>query len=221
MRAWFIPQRETWLFQVNPAAKFVLLVITLLILFFQRNLPFTWMMIGCYGLLLIIFSGFKLSRLLLFMIPITISGLSSSLGLLLFGRGQNVLWQWGLIKISEESIRSAQLLGSKAVVIGMISLLLLLTTSPVLLFYSFMQQLRFPAKYMYSAMAALRMIPIIIEEFQVRARALKVRRVTYARGIKGLFHRIKLYSVPLVAQSIRRAQRIAVAMEAKQLNWSA
>jgi energy-coupling factor transport system permease protein len=175
-------------------------------------------MIGCNGLLLLLASGYKWRRLFLFVIPILVSALSSSLGLLLFGRGQSVIWQWGLVKISEESIAAAQLLGSKALVIGIISLILLLTTPPVLLFYSFMQQLKLPAKYMYSAMAAIRMIPMIIEEYHIRSRALRVRRVTFPRGLKGYLRRMQLYSVPLVAQSIRRAQRIAIAMEAKQFH---
>ncbi len=202
--------------RVNPALKFVVLALLLLLVFFQRSMAFTWIMIGCNGLLLMLGSGFKWRRLLLFMIPIALSALSSSLGLLLFGRGQAVVWQWGIVNISEESIAAAQLLGSKALVIGIVSLLLLLTTPPVLLLYSFMQQLRMPAKYMYAAMAAIRMIPMIIEEVQIRSRALKVRRVTYPRGPRGLFRRLQLYTVPLVAQSIRRAQRVAVAMEAKQ-----
>ena len=221
MQNWFIPLHKTWLYHVNPSVKFVGLTIVLLILFFQKNLLFTWTMIGCYCPLLMLGSGYKWRRLLLFMIPIAVSAISSSMGLLLFGRGQTVLWKWGIIKISEESIASALMLGSKSVIIGLISLLLLLTTQPVQLFYSFMQQLRLPAKYMYSAMAAIRMLPMIIEEFQIRSRALKVRRVAYSKGISGLFGRLKHYAVPLVAQSIRRAQRIAVAMEAKQFQLGA
>lgn len=90
----------------------------------------------------------------------------------------------------------------------------------MILFYALMQQLKFPPKYAYSFIASIRMVPIIAEEWQARSNALKIRGVTYARGFKGIFQRLKLYTVPLFAQSIRRAQRIAVAMEAKQFQMT-
>lgn len=161
-------------------------------------------------------SGFPIRKLVLLHIPLIISSFSSAASLLLFGRGKEIIWQWGIMKISEESIASAQLIGSKSVLIGVISLILLLTTSPTLLLYSLMQQLRLPAKYVYAFMAGIRLIPIIVEEFHIRTQALKVRRVQLRKGILSLFERMKLYIIPLLAQSIRRAHRIAVSMEAKQ-----
>ncbi len=93
-----------------------------------------------------------------------------------------------------------------------------MTTRPVHLFYSLMQQLKVPPKYAYSFMAALRLIPILFEEFQTLRLALKVRGVRYDRGVRGFYQRVKRYAIPLLAQSIRRAQRIAVAMEAKRFS---
>src|SRR5690606_17796014 len=85
-----------------------------------------------------------------------------------------------------------------------------------LLFYALMQQFRFPAKYAYGFLAAVRLVPVVIEEWQTRTHVLKVRGIAFSKGVKGAYERLKLYSVPLFAQSIRRAQRMAVAMEAKQ-----
>jgi len=47
---------------------------------------------------------------------------------------------------------------------------------------------------------------------------LKVRGAGRHKGIIGVYDRLQRYSVPLLAQSIRRAQRIAVAMEAKRFS---
>src|SRR5690606_2558268 len=116
-------------------------------------------------------------KLLLLSLPFVFAFLSSSLTLALFGRGEHVLWQWGIVKISEESIRSGLAIGTKSLAIGMISLVFLLTTDPVLLFYALMQQFRFPAKYAYGFLAAVRLVPVVIEEWQTRTHALKVRGI--------------------------------------------
>ena len=84
-----------------------------------------------------------------------------------------------------------------------------------------MQQFRLPSKYAYSFIASIRMLPVIVDELQTRSNALKVRGVQFSKGMKGYFERLQMFSVPLFAQSIRRAQRVAVAMEAKRYQMGA
>lgn len=61
-------------------------------------------------------------------------------------------------------------------------------------------------------MASIRILPIIVEEIIVLKKALKVRGYVFSQGIKGFFERMNRYSIPILAQSIRRAHRIAIAM---------
>lgn len=217
----FTPKRKTWLFNVNPAVKFMVFFILFVIIFFNRNYQFTLNTMIIYGLFLYAFSGYGWRRLLLFTIPIVISIFSTAFTMILFGRGEMIWWQWGIIKISEESFYQGLLLGFKSASFGFLSLIFLLTSRPMILFYALMQQFRLPAKYAYSFIAAIRLVPIIIEELQARSNALKVRGVTYTKGVKGVFERLRLFSLPIFAQSIRRAQRIAIAMEAKRFHMGA
>mgnify|MGYP001947098095 CR=1 FL=1 len=159
--------------------------------------------------------------MILFTAPFVLIFFSSASTLILFGRGEVVWWQWGLIKISEESFRHGLLVGFKTLSFGALGLLFVLTTKPVKLFYALMQQLKLPPKYAYSFMAAIRMLPMVMQDFQQRADALKIRGFQYSKGMRGIYERIKAYSVPLLAQSIRRAQRVAVAMEAKRFQMNA
>src|SRR5690606_38483631 len=129
-----------------------------------------------------------------------------------------VLYQWGLVSISEESIYKGLLVGFRGIIFAGLGLTFSLTTRPVFLFYSLMQQLKLPPKYAYSFMAGLRLIPIMIEEFQTIQNALRVRGYERKNGIQSFFNKLKVYSIPLLSQSIRRAHRIAVAMEAKQFS---
>lgn len=174
-----------------------------------------------FGLVLYIFSGYSWRRLLLFSIPIVISLVSSTITMILFGRGEIIWWQWGIIKISEESFYQGLLLGFKAASFGFLSLIFLLTSRPIILFYALMQQFRMPAKFAYSFIAAIQLVPFIIDELKTRSNALKIRGVEFSKGIKGFFERLRMYTVPIFAQSIRRAQRLAVAMEAKRFQMGA
>ncbi|MBP1916131.1 energy-coupling factor transporter transmembrane component T family protein [Lederbergia galactosidilytica] len=216
MQELFTPAKETWLYRVNPALKFVLFFCLLLIVLFQRNLAFVFHLTFLYGILLYGYSGYRWKKLCLFSIPMVLSFISSALTMILFGKGVHVWWSWGLIKISEESFYYGLLLGCKTLCFGIISLTFLLTTRPIMLFYALMQQCKLAPKYAYSFIASIRLLPMIVEELRTRSNALKVRGVHFSKGIKGLFEHLRLYMVPLFAQSIRRAQRVAVAMEAKR-----
>lgn len=217
----FTPLRETWLYRVNPAVKFALFFSLFLIVFFNQNFTFALNQMILYGLLLYSFSGYSWRKLLLFSLPIVLSFVSSTITMILFGKGDHVWWAWGVIKISEESFYHGLLLGFKTACFGFISLTFLLTSRPILLFYALMQQFKFPPKYAYSFIASIRLMPVIVEELQTRSNALKVRGVRFSNGLKGIFERMRLFTVPLFAQSIRRAQRLAVAMEAKRFQMDA
>ncbi|ARK21283.1 energy-coupling factor transporter transmembrane protein EcfT [Sporosarcina sp. P26b] len=221
MLNWFTPERQTWLFRVNPALKFVVFFTFMIITLINQNLQFALWQTILYGLLFYVFSGYSLKKLAVLSIPLVISFLSTGLTMLLFGKGESVLWQFGIFKISEESIQHALLLGSKSLSFGLVGFTFILTIQPILFFYAMMQQFRMPSKYAYSFIAAFRLIPAVTEELQIRRNALKVRNVQFSRGSKGLYERLQSYTVPLFAQSIRRAQRIAVAMEAKQYQMGA
>lgn len=213
---WFTPKKQTWLHRCNPSVKFMLLLAMMLYVFFSRTIELYVWFIVCLSILLWGYSGFPWRKIALLHIPIIISSLSSALSLSLFGRGSSIIWQWWIIKISHESIYSGLIIGTKSLLIGVIGLILLLTSPPIKLIYSFMQQLHLPAKYAYSFLAGLRLIPFMIEEYQLRSSALRIRRVKRATGLRGIYATIKLYSIPLIAQAIRRAHRIGIAMEAKQ-----
>ncbi|HLR70819.1 MAG TPA: energy-coupling factor transporter transmembrane component T [Pseudogracilibacillus sp.] len=217
----FTPQKKTWLYRVNPAVKFVLFFLLFMVVFFNQNYLFTMNIMIMSGLLLFLFSGYRLRRLLLFSIPVVVSIFSTAFTMILFGKGEIIWWQWGIIKISEESFYKGLLLGFKSASFGFLSLIFLLTSRPVMLFYALMQQLKLPAKFAYSFMAAIRLVPIIIDELQARSNAFKIRGVTFSKGVKGVFERMRLYMLPIFAQSIRRAQRLAIAMEAKRFQIGA
>src|SRR5690625_7574394 len=100
-----------------------------------------------YGVLLYVFSGYAWRKLLLLTIPIVLSFLATAFTITMFGRGINVWWSWGIIKISEESFYHGLLLGFKTACFGFLSLTFLLPSRPLPLLYALMQQFKCPPKY--------------------------------------------------------------------------
>ncbi|SDY59377.1 energy-coupling factor transporter transmembrane protein EcfT [Thermoactinomyces sp. DSM 45892] len=208
--------RETWLHRVNPSVKLLLSLGVLISLLFIHNLN---VMLLLTIVILICFAfgtGVSKKVALLFFLPFFLLFCSSVLTMALYGKGSTLWWEWGIFRVSEESFYRGVHLGFRALTFGLIGLIFVCTTHPVRLFYSLMQQLHFPSKFAYSFMASIRLLPIIWDEFQMIRMAHQVRGFSPGKGWKGFKRKLSAYAVPLLAQSIRRAYRIAVAMEAKR-----
>ncbi|TCZ77393.1 energy-coupling factor transporter transmembrane protein EcfT [Paenibacillus albiflavus] len=216
----FTPQRITWLYHVNPAFKFIVFVLLLCVALINRNFEFALNQMIVYLLVLILFCGYSWKKTALLLLPFLFVFMSTATSMILFGKGEHMWWTWGLIRISEESFFRGMVLGLKTCSCGMMGMVFALTSKPILFFYALMQQFRMPPKFAYSFIASIRMLPMIMDEFHIRSNVLKIRGKRYARGVKGWYQRLSQYAIPLLAQSIRRAQRVAVAMEAKRFQMS-
>ncbi|WP_186577244.1 energy-coupling factor transporter transmembrane component T family protein [Aquibacillus kalidii] len=213
-----LSSQVTWLHKINPSFKFVIIVILFLGLLFIHDINVMVNLMFGTLILYVCFTGHPWKRLLLIAIPFLLIFITSSTSMIFFGKGDVTWFKWGFIHITEESFFRGVHLGVRGIEFALLGVTFALTTRPVYLFYSFMQQLKLKPKYAYSFMAAIRLLPIMIEELQTLRYALKIRGVKHHKGLRGLYERLKFFSIPLLAQSIRRAHRIAVAMEAKRFS---
>ncbi|WP_138432048.1 energy-coupling factor transporter transmembrane component T family protein [Fodinibius saliphilus] len=211
---------SSWISRINPSLKLVLMMGGILVILFIHNINVMIPLVVGFAGMLLLGTGQPKGKVLLFVLPLLFIFFSTGASMILFGKGDTVWWQWGPAVITRESFYRGVHIGFRALSFGLIGLLFALTTRPVLLFYSMMQQLRLPPRYAYGFMASLRLLPLIYEEFKTLQKAYKVRGVRSKRGLNGWWQRIRRYAIPLLAQSIRRAQRIAVAMEARRFNNS-
>ncbi|MFC4404429.1 energy-coupling factor transporter transmembrane component T family protein [Gracilibacillus xinjiangensis] len=208
----------TWLHYVNPSLKLFLLVLLFVGLLFVDYIHFHIYFVIGLSFLYFFMTGYSMKWLLLFASPFIVIFISSFTSMAFFGEGETTFFHFGIIHVTEESFFRGLHLGLRSIIFGYLGLLFALTTKPVSLFYSSMQQYKLKPKIAYSFMAAVRLLPMIAEEVYTLRQALKVRGVTFSRGITGYYDRIKYYAVPILAQSIRRAHRISTAMEAKSFN---
>lgn len=210
--------KETWLHHINPSFKLLLMVLLFihLLMIHNPNVLINYL-IGMVVLYLF-FTGHPWKRLLVISFPFLFIFLTSSTSMIFFGKGEVTWLKWGLVHITEESFFRGLHLGFRGMIFAVLGIVFALTTRPVFLFYSLMQQFKLKPKYAYSFMAAIRLIPLMVEEMQTLHYALKVRGVQGEKGVRGFYYKLKSYSIPLLSQSIRRAYRIAVAMEAKRFS---
>ncbi|TSB47088.1 energy-coupling factor transporter transmembrane component T family protein [Alkalicoccobacillus porphyridii] len=208
--------KQTWIARVNPSVKLLLFILLFAYVIFVHNPTHLFFLVLMYGFILFTYSGHPLKYVLIFTSPFILVFISSQVSMTFFGRGDTTWFKWGIFHVTEESFFRGVHLGLRALAFAILGMIFALTTKPVMLFYSLMQQLKVPSKYAYSFLASIRMIPIMVEEFQTLRHALHIRRAVPDKGIKAIYKKISFFSIPLLAQSIRRAQRIAVAMEAKR-----
>jgi energy-coupling factor transport system permease protein len=208
-------KRKTWLHKANPTFKLALLTLSFIGLLFVHDPTFLLNVTVMLFLTLVAFSGHRLKRIIVISLPFLFVFISTSTSMMFFGKGSTVWFQWGLISITEESFYRGVHLGFRSLSFGLLGLMILFTTQPQALFYSLMQQCKLKPKFAYGFMAGARVLPLMVEEFQT------IRNALYVRGVRAKHHplayiqQIKRYSIPLISGSIRRAHRMAAAMEAK------
>lgn len=207
---------ETWLHKINPSLKLLTMIFLFLLVIIIHNLNFMILITIVATILFVFFTGHPFKRILLFSIPFLFIFISTTTSMIFFGKGETTLYHWGLLHITKESLFRGLHLGFRALTYALLGITFALTTRPVFLFYSLMQQLKLRPKYAYSFMAGIRLIPIMIDEFQSIRNAQRVRGVQSGSYIQ----QIKRISIPLLSQCIRRAFRIAIAMEAKRFENS-
>ena len=139
------------------------------------------------------------------------------------GQGEHVLYQWKFIKVTEEGLQLGVQMAMRLILLLMISSILTFTTSPIVLTDGIEALLRpfrvigVPAHELAMMMTiALRFIPTLMEETDRIIKAQMARGADFSGG--NLLVRAKNMLpilVPLFISAFRRADDLAVAMEAR------
>lgn len=207
-------------FKINPSLKFLLISSLFIVYLFVQNLNTMIWASFFFLILYYLVSGLAGKWSFWFVFLTLIVSLFSASAMIMFGKGSHIIYHQSLILITQESLARGMLLGLRTFTFSLIGMIFATTTLPVPFFYSLMQQLKVPVRYAYGCLAAFRMIPIMTEEFMHIRQAMRVRGMTRQKGIKPLYERMNRYSLTMLAQSIRRAQRTAIAMEAKRFSMT-
>lgn len=121
----------------------------------------------------------------------------------------------GPVHISSGSLTAGLGIGLRALGIGLPGIVLLSATDPVDLADSLVQQLRVPAKFAYGTLAALRLLPLLAEEWTVIAMARRARGLDAGRSPVRALRLFASQAFALLVVAIRRGTRLATAMDAR------
>ncbi|GAB4099600.1 energy-coupling factor transporter transmembrane component T [Sinomonas halotolerans] len=126
-----------------------------------------------------------------------------------------VLFATPLWDVTEGSLALGAAMGLRGLAIALPALLMMACTDPTDLADALAQRARLPHRFVLGTLAALRLVGLMVEQWQILGLARRARGVG-AQG--GPLHRVRALggqSFGLLVQSIRLASRLAVTMEAR------
>lgn len=209
--------------RLDPRTKIISAIIAMIVIFMVRDVA-PMIMVGASTIILVILAKVPLRTVL--------SGLKPMVFILLFAfvlnlltiRTGNKLLELGPLVISDEGLFTALRMAARLTFLILdTTLLLTLTTTPILVSDALenllgpLKKVHFPAHEMAMMMSiALRFVPTLLEETDKIMKAQSSRGADYDTG--GLVSKARgLVSVliPLFVSAFKRAEDLAVAMEAR------
>ncbi|WP_251135267.1 energy-coupling factor transporter transmembrane component T [Exiguobacterium sp. s151] len=202
--------------EMNPTIKFMTVTCLMFGLAFMYN-PWTPLTVFIGTLILqILFSNVNWKRWGLFMIPFLFTALGTLWTTLVFGKetGGEVMFTLFGNDVTVENVILAATLSLRVLAFTALSLLFTLTTDPKRFVYSLMQQGKLSPKIAYSVFVGFRFFPILKHELMQLYETHALRGVRLETRLERIRHVPNLI-IPLLAGSIRQAERIAFSMEAR------
>jgi energy-coupling factor transport system permease protein len=235
----FVPA-DSILHRMDPRSKLIIVFLFVGVVFIANNI-WTYAILTAYTLLMAGLSKIPIRFL--------ISGLKPVLWLVLFTfflhlfltREGTIILDLGWFAIYEEGLRQGIFISMRFFLLILITSLLTLTTTPIEITDGLerllgpLKKVNFPVHELALMMSiALRFIPTLMQETDKIMKAQTARGVEYSSGpIKERIKAIVPLLIPLFISSFKRAEELAVAMEARgykggegrtkyrQLTWAA
>ena len=121
----------------------------------------------------------------------------------------------GPIRITEAALWAAGTLWLRLMTFALLSLVFIKTTEPQHLVLSLVHQLHHNYRVAFSTLVGYRMLPLFQSDYQTIRAAHRVRGVREANGWLHIWARTRRYAIPLLAGAVRKAGRVAIAMDAR------
>lgn len=219
----YYPQKS-FVHRMDPRAKILLMIAYIVAIFVADNF-FGLAAVTLFLIVTVIFSRVPFGsvlrsvKMILFLIIFT-----AILNLFFYStEGVRLIWQWGILALSWESIVNMIFLAFRLFLLVMGTSILTLTTAPVELTDGIesllkpLKYIKFPVHELALIMSiALRFIPTLMDETNRIIAAQKARGADFETG--GLFKRAKAMIpvlIPLLVSAFRRAEELGDAMDAR------
>jgi energy-coupling factor transport system permease protein len=209
------PSPAAVLARANPVAKLAAALLLLIVLFLSVD-PITPVVILVGLAASVWLSGLGWRPLLSRTWPIVLAALAvTAVNALLGPPTDGEVLRIGPIGLSAESLGSGLALGLRVLAIAYTGVLAVVTTDPTDLTDALIQQLHLSPRFAVGALAAVRLLPVMAGEWQTISLARRARGVDAGRSpltaVRLFFGKL----LTLLVAAIRRATRLAAAMEAR------
>lgn len=207
---------SSWLSTLNPAVKLVTALVVMLLASILFDHPTLIGLLAIGFSLLLALGRISLFAILRGLLPFMLFGIGFLwMNALLPRVAGTPLFSLGFMTLYLEGLLNGISFFLRALVFGVWSLLFVATTNPTWFVLSLVHQLKVPPRFAYSALAAYRYLPALQQELSQIQAAHRLRGVGEAGGIRGKLQRARRYTIPLLSGALRRATRVAAAMEAR------
>lgn len=212
---------NSYLHKLDPRTK-ILLLLALIIVIFIVNTTTTYAALCSFTLLVMITSQVPMMMMIKSIKPLWWIILFTFL-IHMFTTNGEVIWSYSFINITKEGLHQAIIISLRLILLILLSSILTFTTSPIALTDAIERLLTpfkkfgLPAHELAMMMTiALRFIPTLLEETDKIIKAQKSRGADFSSG--NIMKRVKSMIpllVPLFISAFRRADDLAIAMEAR------
>ncbi len=215
-------QRDSIIHSMDPRVKILITVLMAIGLFFIKSF-YGFLLVALFIILIIYLARLTPGLVLRGLKPVLFIIVFTLLIHILFTKGGGVVLDLGFLQIEALGLYTGLFMASRIILLISFTSLMTLTTSPIQLTDGLeyllkpFRKIGVPAHELAMMMTiALRFIPTLLEEAEKIMKAQKARGADFETG--NIFRRAKSLVpllVPLFLSSFRRADELAVAMEAR------
>ncbi|KAA9108260.1 energy-coupling factor transporter transmembrane component T family protein [Microbacterium rhizomatis] len=161
---------------------------------------------------LFVFAGLTWREFWLRTSPVWIAAPITAVTIALYGTTTGQIYvDWFVLRISDGSLELALATFFRVLAIGLPAVVLFVTVDPTDLADGLSQIVRLPSRFVLGALAGMRLIGLLTDDWRALSLARRARGVADAGRVRRLFG----MAFALLVLSIRRASKLATAMEAR------
>lgn len=211
MSLFALDARRGPLARVNPVAKLAATLVMTVTLLLSID-PVSAGVTLAATLALLPFARLPVRQLWLRLWPIAVTALIGAAATVLYGRASgDVYLEWGLVRVSDGSIALSLSILLRVLAIAVPSVVLFATTDPTDLADGLAQIVRLPSTFVVGALAGLRLVGLLIDDWRELSMARRARGV----ADDGRLRRFLSQAFALFVLAVRRGTKLATAMEAR------
>lgn len=217
----YVPM-ESVIHRMDPRSKLILVFLFVCIVFLANN-SITYTLLGLFTFIMLGLSKIPIRFLYAGLKPVLFLVIFTLFLHLFFTKEGELLFKFGWIEIYEDGLRQGIFISLRFFYLVLITSLLTLTTTPIEITDGLetllgpLKKVKFPVHEMALMMSiSLRFIPTLMQETDKIMKAQMARGVEFSSGpIKDRLKAIVPLLIPLFVSSFKRAEELAVAMEAR------